>query len=314
MPIQCRGSRRFFESIGSAQVISTLDLAKGYWQIPLTPEAREKTAFVTPSGLYEFGVLQFGLHSAPATFQRMMDHILRDCRTFAEAYIDDVVIYSNSWEEHVAHLKDVFARLKQAGLTLKLAKFKFVQESTPYLGHIIGGGEIKPDPKKIHAIEEYALPETKKDIWSFLGLVEYCRRFIPNSSTVAAPLTDFTKKRMPNKVAWTDRGLEAFKKLKQAFLQSNVLKVADPHTPFILQTDASEHGLGVVLSQRDDAELEHPVAYASRKLLPRERNYSTVEKECLAIVWALRCFHTYLFGGSTLPSRQIISHSLGCTG
>ena len=177
-----------FESIGSATVVSTLDLASGYWQIPLAPGSREKTAFATPFGLFEFEVMPFGLHNAPATFQRMMDHVLRDCQDFARAYIDDIAVFSHSWEEHLSHLQQVFNRLQLAGLTVKLKKCRFGGQEVSYLGHVIGGGRLQPDPTKIQAVRDYPRPVTKRDVRAFLGLVGYYRRFIPHFATVAAPL------------------------------------------------------------------------------------------------------------------------------
>ena len=134
--------------VGPAKYISTLNLARGYWQVPVAEESKEKTAFTTPFGLYEFNVMPFGLHNAPATFQRLMNRVLEGCQEFALAYIDDVVVYSKSWEEHLQHLHKVFSCLQHAGLTLKLRKCQFGKSKVHYLGHIIGNGEILPDPKK----------------------------------------------------------------------------------------------------------------------------------------------------------------------
>ena len=284
-----------FEHIGSATVISTLDLARGYWQIPMSAASREKTAFATPFGLFEFDVMPFGLHNAPATFQRTMNHILRDCQEFSGAYIDDIVIFSRSWEEHLRHLQEVFHRLQQAGLTVKLKKCQFGKKRVHYLGHVIGGGEIQPDPGKVAAVKDYPVPVTKKDVRAFLGLVGYYRRFIPQFASLAAPLTDLTRKGKSQKVEWSAIHGTAFRGLKGLLVVMPTLRVTDPTQPYILQTDASDRGLGAVLSQGTEQE-EHPVAFASRKLLPREVNYSTIEKECLAIVWALKFFNTYLYG------------------
>ena len=181
------------DSVGSATIISTLDLAKGYWQIPLAEESKEKTAFTTPYGLYEFEVMPFGLHSAPATFQRMMNHVLRGCEQFAGAYLDDVIIHSKTWQEHLQHLQEVFRRLENAGLTVKVQKCQFGQAEAQYLGHVIGGGRVKPDPGKLRAVGSYPRPLTKKDVRAFLGLVGYYRRFIPEFAKTAAPLTDLTR-------------------------------------------------------------------------------------------------------------------------
>ena len=287
-----------FESIGSALIITTLDLAKGYWQIPMAPESKEKTAFTTPFGLYEFEVMPFGLHNAPATFQRTMNHVLRSCQQFSRAYIDDVVVFSRNWSDHLQHLGKVFTQLEQAGLSLKVKKCQFGQSKVHYLGHVIGGGRIEPEPMKIVAVRNYPRPVTKKDVRAFLGLVGYYRRFIPQFSSIATPLTDLTKKGVPQTVEWGVNQENAFQKLKLLLIQAPILKVANPSAPYILQTDASDRGLGAVLSQADEGAEEHPVAFASRKLLPREVNYSVIEKECLAIVWALSVFHTYLYGQS----------------
>ena len=276
------------DTVGPAKIISTLDLAKGYWQIPMDEGSRDKTAFTTSFGLYEFEVMPFGLHSAPATFQRIINHVLRDCWNFARAYIDDIVVFSSSWEEHLTHLHKVLNCLQEANLTIKMSKCQFGRIKVHYLGHayVIEGGQVKPDPRKLEAMRDYPTPVSKKQVRAFLGLAGYYRRFISHFSTIAEPLTDLTKSRNPDRVKWTDNCEVAFCKLKELLVSPPVLKVVEPDKPYILQTDASELGLGAVLSQLKDDE-EHPVAFASRKLLPREKNYSVIEKECLAIVWSL---------------------------
>ena len=285
-----------FESIGSATVVSTLDLASGYWQIPLAPGSREKTAFATPFGLFVFEVMPFGLHNAPAIFQRMMDHVLRDCQDFARAYINNIAVFSHSWEEYLSHLQQFFNRLQLAGLTVKLKKCRFGGQEVSYLGHVIGGGRLLADPTKLQAVRDYPRPVTKRDVRAFLGLVGYYRRFIPHFATVAAPLTDLTCKCRLQHVTWNAETEIAFQKLKDLLVETPVLGVADPSRSYVLQCDASERGLGAVLSQADRQGDEHPIAYASRKLLPRETKYSTIEKN----VWpsALKFFHIYLYGQS----------------
>ena len=161
---------------------------------------------------------------------------------------------------------------------------------------MIGGGQIHPEQEKVKAVREYPRPVVKKDVRSFLGLVGYYRRFIPQFSAIAAPLTDLTRKGLPDKVEWTEECQVSFQHLKETLIGDPVLRIADPSKPFVLQTDASDRGLGAVVSQVDAQGEEHPVAYASRKLFPRERKYSVIEKECLALVWALKVFHEYLFG------------------
>jgi len=217
-----------FEKIGSAAVISTLDLAKGYWQIPMSAKSREKTAFITPFGLFEFTVMPFGLHNAPATFQRMVNHILRDCQSFAGAYIDDIIIFSRNWEEHLHHLQEVFTRLRQANLTVKLKKCQFGGHKVQYLGHIIGGGQIRPDGRKVSAVKEFPRPVFKKDVRAFIELVGYYRKFIPNFSSIATPLTDLTRKKLPDRVSWSTDCHTAFESLKAALIKGPVLQIADP--------------------------------------------------------------------------------------
>ena len=285
-----------FETVGSAKVMTTLDLAKGYWQIPLDATSKEKTAFATPDGLYEFEVMPFGLHSAPATFQRMVNTVLRSCFPFARAYIDDIVIFSQSYQDHLFHLEAVLSCLKNANLTVQLGKCQFAKPYVHYLGHVIGQGKVFPDREKIDAVIRYPQPETKKEIRAFLGLVGYYRRFIPQFATLAVPLTNLTKKKEPDKIRWSDECDVAFQALKECLSKEPILQVADPKKLFVLQTDASDLGIGAVLNQKGEDQEEHPVAYASRRLLPREVRYSTVEKECLAIVWALKYFRTYLLG------------------
>ena len=284
------------DTIGPAGVITTLDLAKGYWQIPVDEESKDKTAFTTPFGLYEFEVMPFGLHSAPATFQRMINHTLRDCWPFARAYIDDIVIFSRSWEEHLVHLQGVFTCLQTAKLTINVSKCQFGRNEVRYLGHVIGGGTVRPDPQKLEAVNNYPKPVSKKEVRAFLGLAGYYRRFVPHFATIAEPLTELTKGKNPDQVKWNERCGEAFRKLKELLSTPPILKVAEPNKQYVLQTDASEQGLGAVLSQIGENGEEHPVAFASRKFLPREKNYSVIEKECLAIVWSLQVFHVYLYG------------------
>ncbi|XP_032442308.1 uncharacterized protein LOC116734877 [Xiphophorus hellerii] len=283
------------EKVGSASYITTLDLCKGYWQVALAPEARELTAFKTPFGMYQFRVMPFGLQGAPATFQRLMDHVLRDVSAFSAAYLDDVVVYSQSWEEHLIHLQEVLHRIRLAGLTVNPKKCNVAQREVEYLGFVIGFGKIKPQVGKMDAIHSFPVPTTKKKVRGFLGLVGWYRKFIPSFAERAAVLNHLTKGAAPNKVCWTEDCDRAFKDLKQAVCTHPVLHTPDFTKPFILQTDASGVGLGAVLQQEVDGE-RRPVVFLSRKLLDRETRYSTVEKECLAMKWAIEALRYYLLG------------------
>ena len=283
------------DRLGKAEFLTTIDLCKGYWQVPLTQQSQELTAFRTPWGLFQFTVLPFGLHGAPATFQRLMDQVLYGLSEFACAYLDDIVIYSTTWEKHVEHLKAVLDHLHAAGLTINPDKCVLAKKETEYLGFTIGGGLIKPQVQKVHAIESCPLPQTRKQLRSFLGMAGFYHRFIPNFSARAAVLTDRTGSRCPNQVQWTEEAVAAFKDIQKSLSKSPVLHNPNFEEQFMLQTDASERGVGAVLLQGPKEE-RHPVAYISRKLLPREVRYSTVEKEALAVKWALDSFKYYLMG------------------
>ena len=284
------------DRIGKAKFITTLDLAKGYWQVPMKEEDRTKTAFATPTGLFQFTVMPFGLSGAPATFQRMMDSLVRGLEGFTGVYLDDIIIFSETWTEHLQHVRQVLLRLRDNHLTAKPVKCQFGMRECFYLGHIVGNGQVRPDPAKLSAVRNFPVPATKKQVRGFLGLTGYYRKFIGNYATIAAPLTDLTKKSLPDKVNWTLECNTAFEALKEVLCKSPVLMNPDFAKQFILQTDASNRGVGAVLSQLDDEGRDRPIAYFSRKLLPREERYSTVEQECLAIKLGVEAFKVYLIG------------------
>ncbi|XP_044860022.1 uncharacterized protein LOC123363206 [Mauremys mutica] len=291
--------------LGEAQFITTLDLSKGYWQIPLDEASKEKTAFATPSGLYQFNRMPFGLHGAPATFQRLMDHLLRPHQEYAAAYLDDVVIYSRHWEDHLNRVAAVLRTLREAGLTANPKKCRIAWQETTYLGYTVGGGRIRPLVGKVQALADCPTPTTKRQVRQFLGLAGYYRRFIPQFASIAAPLTELLKKNSPRQVRWTAECEVAFQTLKDRLCQEPVLYSPDFDKPFILQTDASKTGVGAVLSQ-DMEGGDHPVIYLSRKLFPRERNYSVIEKEALAVKWACDALRFFLLGA---PFTLVTDHA-----
>ncbi|CAM5110236.1 unnamed protein product [Eretmochelys imbricata] len=278
------------------QFISTLDLTKGYWQVPLDESAKERSAFITHLGLYEFNVLPFGLRNAPATFQRLVDGLLAGLGEYAVAYLDDVAIFSDSWADHLEHLQKVLERIREAGLTVKAKKCQIGLNRVTYLGHQVGQGTISPLQAKVDAIQKWPVPKSKKQVQSFLGLAGYYRRFVPHYSQIAAPLTDLTKKKQPNAVQWTGKCQKAFNKLKATLMSDPVLRAPDFDKPFLVTTDASERGVGAVLMQKGPDQEFHPVVFLSKKLSERESNWSVTEKECYAIVYALEKLRPYVWG------------------
>eukprot|EP00731_Ephydatia_muelleri_P021177 Em0013g904a len=284
------------DRLGGVSYITTMDLTRGYWQVPVSPDDKHKTAFAAPSGLFQFTRMPFGLKGAPATFQRLVDRVLQGLEEFSGAYIDDIIVFSKLWTDHVRHLQAVLGRLQLAGLTVKISKCHFGVTACSYLGFVVGDGLVKPEPSKVQAVLNFPTPTDKTGVRAFLGLTGYYRRFIPDFASLAAPLTDLTRKCAPMRVSWSNECEQAFKSLKGCLCSDPVLRSPNFEKQFILQTDASNRGIGAVLSQCDEEGQEHPVAYYSRKLLPREERYSTVEKECLAIKEAIHHFRTYLLG------------------
>ncbi len=281
--------------LSGARYFTTLDLASGYWQVAMDPVSREKTAFITTSGLFEFRKMPFGLVNAPATFQRLMEIVLSGlAREGCLVYLDDVIVMGSTLEEHNANLTKVLDRLREAGLMLKPQKCKIAQTQVEYLGHIVSGGGIHTDLMKLQAVSEFPRPTNLKALRSFLGLTSYYRRFIPNFARVAAPLHALTKK--DAEFAWTTQCAEAFDRLKSLLTSAPVLAFPDFRVPFILETDASGNGLGAVLAQRQEDGSVRPVAYASRSLQDHEKRYGVTELEGLGVVWSVKHFRPYLYG------------------
>lgn len=287
------------DQLGKARYFSTLDLAAGYWQIRMAADSREKTAFVTHRGLYEFMVMPFGLTNAPAAFQRLMQQILlplnpSDDPEFVNVYIDDVIVFSPTLEEHLGHLQQVISTLLDAGLKLKPNKCHFAREEVEYLGFLVTPGGLKPTNAHIKAVKEFPIPSGLKELRQFLGLASYYRRFVPQFAKIANPLHNLTRKDTP--FVWDSECQTAFATLKTRLTTAPVLAYPDFTKGFVLETDASYVGLGAVLSQAQDDGKLHPVSYASRALSAPERNYPITELETLAVVWAISHYRAYLYG------------------
>ena len=289
--------QNIFAQLSSATWFSKLDLAAGYWQVPLSMEARPLTAFKTRQGLYQFCVMPFGLMNAPATFSRLMRQVL-DGLPNIFCYLDDVLVATNTWDEHLKSLQSLFDALRAHNLHAKPSKCEFGQHKLSYLGHQIGAGEVRPLEDRVTAISGTQPPKNKTQLRSFLGSLGYYQKFVKNYAELTEPLTQFLKKTSPDNIPWTDTTLDIFNTLRKILIQQPVLQLPNMNLPFTLQTDASNVGLGAVLLQanQNDPEMHFPVAYASRLLRKAEKNYSTIEKEGLSVYWALQKFHLYLYG------------------
>ena len=283
--------------LGGNTWFCTLDLQAGYWQIGMAPPDREKTAFITHKGLFEFNVMAFGLCNAPATFQSMMNAMLNGLiGNSCLVYLDDVIIFGPTVQACLNNLKIVFQRLRGYGLKLKPRKCKMFQREVEYLGRIVSGNGIRADPGKTQAIQDWPLPGTVRELKSFLGFCSYYREFIPNFAGIAAPLLTMAKGRDGNRTLMlTEEAREAFNALKEVFLSPGILGYPVEGGEFILDTDASLHSIGAVLSQVQDGR-EVPLSFASNTLSAAQMNYCTTKRELLAIVVYTKKFRHYLFG------------------
>ena len=280
-------------SLGRGKSFTKLDLAHAYQQIPLDEESKKYVVINTHKGLYKYNRLPFGVSSAPSIFQRTMEGILRGIPNVC-VYIDDILVTGQSEQEHLNTLEDVLTRLAEAGLRLKKAKCSFLQLSVEYLGHNISADGLRPTQEKVRAIADAPAPRNVTQLRSFLGLVNYYGKFLPNLSSTLAPLHRLLQK----KTSWTwgSEQQTAFQEAKSQLTSSCLLVHFDPNRPLLLACDASPYGVGAVLSYRMEDGSEKPIAFASRSLAPAERRYAQLDKEGLAIVFGVRKFHHYLFG------------------
>lgn len=298
---------KILDQLRDARFLSSIDLKSSFWQIPLDPSSREKTAFTVPGrGLFHFKVMCFGLTSAPATQQRLMDKLFGP--EFSDkvfVYLDDIVIVSSDFNEHISLLSRVLERLSFANLTINLSKCQFFRRELKYLGYVVDERGLRTDPAKVQAIVDFPTPSTRKEVKMFLGTASYYRRFIRNFSSIAAPLNALTstRKNAPP-FLWTEEAEHSFNELKSALVSAPILACPDFSRPFSVHCDASGYGIAGTLTQFLEDGLEHPIAYASRSLNRAERNYSATEREALGVVFSVEHFRPYLEGG---PQFKVIT-------
>jgi transposase InsO family protein len=288
------------DCLSGAKLFSTLDLQAGYWQIEVKEEDRPKTAFITRSGLYEYVTMPFGLTNGPGTFERCMELVLRGLQwKTLLIYLDDVILFCQSVPQSLEQLDEVFGRLAQAGLKLKPSKCELLRPQVSFLGHVVSQSGVCPDPAKVAKIKDWDPPRNVTEVRSFLGLCSYYRRFIQGFSTLAAPMNRLTEKGVPYE--WTSECQQSFEALQQALGADSLMAYPTKDGAFILDTDASDTGIGAVLSQIQvdpvtGEEMERPILFASKSLSKAQRKYCVTRRELLAVVVFCQDFRHYLLG------------------
>lgn len=286
--------------------ISGIDLKDAFWQISLSDESKEITAFTIPNrGHFRFRMMPFGLCNAAQTISELMNKVipakLRD-RVFI--YLDDILVVSSTFEEHMSILSEVAHCLRTSGLTINVEKSKFCQSEIKYLGYIIGNGQLKTDPSKVEAVANFPQPKTVRQLRSLLGLSGWYRRFVKDFSTITAPMSDCLRK--SKSFVFTPEAIESFKRLKIAMSTAPILVHPNFKKHFYVQCDASGTGIGSVLFQLSDDGKEHPIAFMSKKLNPCQKNYTVTELECYAVVCSVKQYRSIIEG---LPFTIITDHS-----
>ncbi|UYV66609.1 K02A2.6-like [Cordylochernes scorpioides] len=282
------------DTLQGSRYFTAIDLRSGYWQVEIEEQDKKKTAITTSHGLYEFNVMPFGLCNAQATFERIMDNVLKNIKwKFCLCYLDDVVIYSPDFTTHLGRIEAVLKCFRETNLRLNGKKCRFGFEEIEILGHVTSKHGIKPADHNVKAIRDIPRPSKTKEIHSFMGLCSYYRKFIKNFSRIADPLFKLTRKDSP--FIWSESQEEAFITLKSLLTNPPILSHFDPEAPTQIHTDASNIGLGATLVQTINGQ-EKVISYISRSLSKPERNYSTTEKECLALVWSMSKLRPYLYG------------------
>lgn len=289
---------RILNMLRDASYISSVDLRSAFWQIPLDQESKEKTAFSIPGrGLFHFNVVPFGLTNAAQCQQRLMEAVFGpELEPNIFVYLDDIIVVSSSFDEHIKLLREIIHRLREANLTVNFEKCEFFRPHLKYLGFVVGRAGLRTDPDKVTAMVNFPKPKTTTEIKRFVGMCSWYRRFIPHFSTLMSPINDLLKGRKKGqKITWTNAADKAFCDIKQELVSAPILVSPDFSLPFSIQCDASDTGLGCVLTQEQNGQ-EKVIAFASRSLSKSERNYSVTERECLACVFGCEKFRPYVEG------------------
>lgn len=292
------------DKLRDAHYLSSLDIKSAYWQVPVAESSRPYTAFTVPGrGLFQFKRMPFGLHNAPATWQRLIDRVLGpDLEPHVFVYLDDVVIVTQTFEEHLRMLDEVFRRLREANLTVSIDKCQFCRPEMKYLGYVVDRNGLHVDPDKVRAMLELPVPKTVKEVRRIQGTFSWYRKFIPDFATTISPITALLKR--SKKFCWTPECDDAFRKIKECLISAPVLSCPDYDLPFVIQTDASGYGIGACLTQ-PHPDGDRVICYLSRSLSKSERNYSTTERECLSVLYAIERLRPYI---EMVPFTVITDH------
>ncbi len=290
---------------------SAIDLAKGYHQVPLTERAKQICSFRCPFGFFRYTHMPFGIMNAPAAFQRMMDVVLRGITwRHCMVYMDDVIIYSSSWSDHMSHITSVLQRIQDAGLTVGLSKCHFGKKEISFLGYNVSREGIRPDPRKVTSIRAFTRPSTLTELRSFLGLASQFRKFVRNFGDLVRPLQTATRKDAHREWAsgsiWSTERCRSFEAVKTVIAEAVVLAHPRYDRPLLMVCDASDYGMGAMLAQLDEGGQERPIAFTSAAFFGPALNYTTTEKEGLAVVWAATHFRPYIHG---IPTVVVTDHS-----
>lgn len=283
------------DRLRDARYLSSLDIAKAYWQVPVAENSKQYTAFaVLGRGLFQFKRLPFGLHNGPATWMRLIDSVLGpELEPYVFVYLDDVIIVTDTFEKHLEILQEVLKRLREAGLIINREKCKFCRSELEYLGYVINQEGLQVHPNRIKAIVDIPTPKSVKEVRRMIGMVGWYRRFIKDMATMVEPLTHLLKKNA--KFKWTPQCEQAWNEVKNCLISSPILTCPNFEKEFFVQTDSSDYGIGAVLTQQYE-EGEKVISYLSRSLSRQERRYSTTERELLALMWSIERLKPYLEG------------------